>query len=199
MKYIFISVILHLFCCSVQAQFVIGARAGGNFSTYIGKDVEGSNGVFGYHAGLYSRLTTSDNEFWQPEILFSTKGSRYEDYTVDAVQKMYCIDVPVLYHFVKESGHGFLIGPQISTLLKVDGETTVGTRMTNMQKVYDNYAFKRLDYGLVAGFIINVEDKVSVEGRLSIGLLNFIDNKLLDGDKLSGRIMNIQLSVGWNN
>ncbi|PLX04695.1 MAG: hypothetical protein C0594_08935 [Marinilabiliales bacterium] len=135
------------------------------------------------------------------EVLYSEKGSRYDDYIVDVKQTLTYIDVPVLYHFVKETGNGFIIGPQVSVFLDSENEMLYqkGHAYIHMMEIHDNNAFRPIDIGIVGGFIFSIEDLIRIEGRMGLGLTNFVNNSVLDREeKLKGRIANVQLSVGLN-
>ncbi|MBI4646176.1 MAG: PorT family protein [Bacteroidia bacterium] len=167
---IFLLILLFFKYYTFLAQIDIGVRGGLNLSSYIGSDIEGSNSIFAYHAGIYSMLYTVEACYWQPEALFSVKGSRYDDDFVDVVQKLYYIDIPVTYHYTNENGNGILLGPQFSTLLKATNEIRYGDANANIPiiKIYELDAFRKIDVGIIAGFVINLEDVFNIEGRVGL-------------------------------
>jgi len=69
---------------SIQAQTRLGIRAGLNLADVNGKtngesvsDISKSR--LGFHAGLVADITFADNFYFQPGLLFSTKGFKIEE------------------------------------------------------------------------------------------------------------------------
>jgi len=130
-KVITLPVVLLLFNFIVRAQPIIsfGAKAGANFSTFMG-EVEGSEALIGPHVGgLVSFAGTNDEGFlknvFQAEVLYSMQGAKSGD---DKTTLSY-INVPVMIQrYIKSTGLYFETGPQVGFLIsakdKVNGDET---------------------------------------------------------------------------
>ncbi|TPE45143.1 porin family protein [Pontibacter mangrovi] len=129
---------------AAQAQAQIGIRAGVNYSGLTGDEMDATDRLFRFHAGLTSKFFLSSDEFFalQPEILFSQKGGESKDDNYKL--KVSYIDVPVLAH-INAGPIYFEAGPQVS--FRVAGETEVG----NTTYDDDIDQFKRTSLGYAAG------------------------------------------------
>lgn len=192
-----IPVVLLMLCMtSVNGQTGFGIRGGINVSSYIGETIGGSNGIYAYHAGVYAKFPKKEHDYWQAALFYSVKGNRYNNDYIDVVQRLYYIDLPVTYHYCNDLGIGLLGGPQLSVLLKPTNEIVSGSDNVDVLKIFENDAFRPYDLALAGGFMFDLENVFNIEGRICMGILNFVDRKKLDGLDIRGRILNIQLSVG---
>lgn len=105
----------------------IGLKAGLNYSNVTGY-VDGISRLPGLAAGVFARvpLSSDGSLLFQPELLYSAKGSRVTYYTGTYTNRSHYIDVPLL---AKLTTHGFFaeLGPQISFLLADRYETPNGS------------------------------------------------------------------------
>ena len=60
------------------AQMRAGIKGGLNVSNLYIDDVSDENARFGFNLGVYGQVLSSDAFAIQPELLFSTKGSKIE-------------------------------------------------------------------------------------------------------------------------
>ena len=95
----------------IVKPLTVGVKGGGSFNHFLGDiPVELDPKLYtGFTAGIFGNYKVSDNFSVQPEILYSRKGSNFEDFTyqidfVDFNLEMYIktdwIEIPVLgmYH-----------------------------------------------------------------------------------------------------
>ena len=149
----------------------VGIKGGLNASNLITDDVTDKHGRFGFHAGVYGQLFSTDAFAIQPEVNFSTKGNevKHNFGIIDQETKfnLSYIDVPVLAVFklgkAAEIHAGaywaYLVGANIDT----DGD--LGDGFLSLDR--DN--FDNWDYGLVGGVGFNL-GQIQLGARYNYGL-----------------------------
>jgi hypothetical protein len=163
-----------------------GVKGGLNVSNLYVDDVDDENARFGVNLGLFAQILSSDVFAIQPELLFSTKGSKIEyggsffDQTVK--YNLSYLDLPVLAVFKLGEDAEIHVGPYIGYLLAAnishDGDIGSGT------DDIDRDHLKSFDYGLSGGFGLNFGN-VQVGARYNYGLAKIEDSdaaELLIGD-----------------
>jgi hypothetical protein len=154
-----------------QNKAVAGIKGGVNFSNLYVNDVDDENARVGFHAGVYGQLFASDAFAIQPEINYSTKGSRimYTNGLIDQETKfnLNYLDIPILAVFklgeaaeVHAGGYwAYLLGANIDH----DGD------LSNDFRTVDRDNFDDWDYGLVGGIGFNLGG-VQLGARYNYGL-----------------------------
>ncbi len=149
----------------------VGIKGGLNASNLITDEVTDKHGRFGFHAGVYGQLFSTDAFAIQPEVNFSTKGNevKHNFGIIDQETKfnLSYIDIPVLAVFklgnAAEIHAGaywaYLVGANIDT----DGDLADG--FVSIDR--DN--FDKWDYGLVGGIGFNL-GQVQLGARYNYGL-----------------------------
>jgi Outer membrane protein beta-barrel domain len=178
------------FACGISdkafAQMRAGVKGGLNVSNLYVDEVDDENARFGLNLGVYAQLLSSDVFAIQPELLFSTKGSKIEyggslfDQTVK--YNLSYLDLPVLAVFKLGEDAEIHVGPYVGYLLAAnishDGDLGGGT------DDIDRDHLKSFDYGLSGGFGLNFGN-VQVGARYNYGLAKLADSdaaELLIGD-----------------
>ncbi len=198
MKKLFIlSTLLTILCLTAQAQDArFGVKGGFNLNSYALQNLESSGIRLGIQLGVLAEigLENSDLFYVQPEVLFTTKGAKYNVNTIEVKENHSYIDVPVLLKFKPLDIVHLFAGPQISFLAsgnykyQVDGGEV---------KIDDRETFKNLDFGLAAGLGITVYN-ILVDLRYNLGLGNVIDNRIVNDvlvDNAKARNRGFQLSA----
>jgi len=154
------------FSTEVFAQMRAGIKGGLNVSNLYVDDVDDENARYGFNLGFYGQVLSSDVFAIQPELLFSTKGSKVEyggnffDQTIK--YNLSYLDLPVLAVFKLGESAEIHVGPYVSYLLGAnisnDGDLGSGT------DEIDRDHLKSFDYGLSGGFGLNF-------GSLQIAML----------------------------
>ena len=170
-KAILLAVLLILGIGTSQAQLLkFGVKGGLNFANYTGGDVEGYDfkTITSYHAGVVAEIKLFENFALQPELLYSTQGSKN--------LKLEYLSVPVLLKFYMVSDtFSFELGPQFSVLINDDAP-----------KTFDS---KTADLATVFGLGYNLTDTIFVQGRYVYGVSEISKNA-----EIKNRV--IQFSVG---
>jgi hypothetical protein len=158
---------------AAQHMFTAGLKGGLTLSNmYIDiNDIDASNARWGFHAGFFSQIMFAETVGFQPEILFTTKGTSAEysgifDQTVDF--NLNYIDIPLLLVFRPLEVFELHAGPYVGFLLN----TNVGlTGTIEGQTELDRDNFNNFDWGIGAGIQFNFRS-VILGARYNLGLQN---------------------------
>ena len=185
----------------VFAQMRAGVKGGLNVSNLYVDDVDDENARFGFNLGVYTQLLSSDVFAIQPELLFSTKGSKIEyggslfDQTVK--YNLSYLDLPVLAVFNLGEAAEIHVGPYVGYLLAAnishDGDLGSGT------DDIDRDHLKPFDYGLSGGFGLNFGN-VQIGARYNYGFAKLADSDaadLLIGDSKNS-VAQVYLALSLN-
>ncbi|GAA4426631.1 porin family protein [Pontibacter saemangeumensis] len=200
---------------AAQAQSGIGIRGGANFSNLDGdlKNESRYENKVGFHGGLTFGIPVVENFFFvQPELLYSTKGFKYEDNEIDVPglgnleregkMNYNYIDVPVLAK-IKAGPIYFEAGPQASYLLSVNNKTTEkldGEPYSSSTKERDIDGLKRFEIGYAAGIGFATNSGISLGVRYNGSLTDFVDKnpeEYFEGDLTNARHSTIMATIGF--
>lgn len=154
-----------------------GIKGGLNVSNLYVDDVTDENARFGFHAGLYAQIFSSEVFAIQPELLYSTKGSKntYDDLVFgegDVKFNLNYLEVPVLAVIKLGTAAELHFGPYWSYLLAanidVDGDTDTFEEL-------DRDSFRSWDFGLAGGVGLNF-GSTQIGVRYSKGLRKIADS-----------------------
>ena len=137
-KHIFLVVILLLPAIFATAQYpekvTFGILAGVNAQNLYGQDSNGvrlgNEMILGYHAGANIQIHLAKKFYFQPGLLFSTKGK--EKYAFRTITRLAYLELPMNFVYKTQLGKGYFmigLGPYISYAImgmektKLDGET----------------------------------------------------------------------------
>lgn len=170
---------------NAQTGTTFGLKAGINYSTVTGDEVEDVESKIGLQAGAFANFGLSDLISIQPEVLYSQKGTGFEE-DEDVKFKLNYIDVPILVK-VNAGGLFFEGGPQVGFL--------AGAKATNGDDDEDiKDDFNSIDFGYAVGLGYQVESGPMIGLRYNGGISNIIK----DGDDdVSARNSTFQLYVGY--
>jgi hypothetical protein len=166
-----------------------GIKGGLNVSNLYVDDVDDENARFGFNVGLYAQLFSSEVFAIQPELLYSTKGTRttYDNLLMgegDAKFNLNYLEVPVLAVIKLGSAAEIHFGPYWGYLLganiDVDGDTDTFDEL-------DRDSFRSWDFGLAGGLGLNF-GSTQIGVRYSKGLRKLADSD--DAEALVGDAKN---------
>jgi hypothetical protein len=190
-------------CISTEllAQMRAGVKGGLNVSNLYVDDVDDENARFGFNLGFYGQILSSDVFAIQPELLFSTKGSKLEyggglfDQTVK--YNLSYLDLPVLAVFKLGDAAEIHVGPYVGYLLgaSISHDGDLGSGVDEIDKDH----LKSFDYGLSGGFGLNF-GSLQVGARYNYGLAELADSdaaELLINDAKNS-VAQIYLSLNLN-
>jgi hypothetical protein len=170
MVLVFLSVIVSY---GVNAQSTqVGIKGGVNFSNMFIEDIDDENVRTGFHVGILAKfLGANETVGFQPELLYSTKGSKgqYDIAELNGEQRfnLNYIDLPLMLLIrigdVVDLNLGGYASYLVNSSVSTDGD--LGDAYVELDK--DD--FNSFDYGLVGGLAFNF-DVVSIGARYNYGL-----------------------------
>jgi hypothetical protein len=153
-----------------------GIKGGLNVSNLYMDEVTDENARFGFNAGFYAQIFSSEVFAIQPELLYSTKGSRntYDNgiFEGDVKYNFNYLEVPVLAVIKLGSAAEIHVGPYWSYLLAanvdVDGDIDTFDEL-------DRDGFEKWDFGISGGLGLNF-GSTQIGVRYSKGLRKLADS-----------------------
>jgi hypothetical protein len=181
LKILTVSIVVSFASCISSeslAQMRAGVKGGLNVSNLYVDEVDDENARFGFNLGFYGQILSSDVFAIQPELLFSTKGSKIEyggnffDQTVK--YNLSYLDLPVLAVFKLGEDAEIHVGPYISYLLgaNISHDGDLGSGVDDIDRDHLN----SFDYGLSGGFGLNF-GAFQVGARYNYGLAKLEDSE----------------------
>jgi hypothetical protein len=113
-KYLFLFLLMLVLGSAVTAQEIRPGILGGiNFQNLNGEDETGdkleNELIIGFHAGVNVLIPISPEIFFQPGVLFSTKGAKVNDILVDVSYKLSYIELPLNIVYRGQLGNNFVL------------------------------------------------------------------------------------------
>ncbi len=161
---------------TANAQMLkFGLKAGANFSNLEGDNIEGST-YTSFHFGAVVELKLLENLSLQPEVLYSSQGTKIDSNAFDDINYNY-ITIPVLAKFyLTKNKLSLEAGPQFSFLVN--------------ENVQDQFEGETFDFGIAGGLGYNITEHLFIQARYIAGLTEASRNA-----EVTNRV--IQLSVGY--
>lgn len=172
---------------AVQAQSTsFGLKGGLNLATL---SINGSSSNYqnraGFYGGLFAQVRVSPQLAIQPEVVYSSQGTKYDDGEFDHSLKLNYVNIPVMLKaFV---GRGFFaeVGPQVGFL------TGVADKVNDVEtNAYETSDFKKSDVALGFGLGFSSAAGLGLGARYNLGLID------INNSGLSNNIKNNVLQVG---
>lgn len=184
-KISFLLALITMAASSVQAQVSFGIRAGVNFSNINGKDAADDkleNKLLpGFNAGVNVEIPVADQFYLQPGLLFTTKGTKWED--SDVKSSIGYIELPINLVFKPELGAGKMLlgfGPYVAY-----GVTGKISDDNDSEKIKFESKSTAIDYAAAGGRMVKPFDaganvlvgyefsnKLSAQLNAGLGLVN---------------------------
>jgi len=169
-----------------------GVKAGMSVSNLYLENVHDENARIGFNGGLYGQILSSPVFAFQPELLYSTRGTtaNYQGAIVDQTVRFNInyLDLPLLAVFKLGPSAEIHAGGYASYLLGANVE--YHGNLSNGVDELDRDHFKSYDYGLVGGFALNF-GSAQVGARYNLGLV-----RLADSDEARNQLGDSKNSVG---
>jgi hypothetical protein len=122
-KNLLLTALVILSITSLSAQsFKFGAKAGVNFSTFVGDDADGFDSRTSFHLGAVGNFNISDEFSIQPELLYSAQGAEVSEDGENVTLKLDYITLPILADFTIAPGLSLQGGPQLGFLASEEVE-----------------------------------------------------------------------------
>lgn len=182
-KVFFIAAIAVLSVTTANAQGVsFGAKAGANFASVNGDDVDNVDGRTSLHVGGVVNIGVSELFSVQPEVVFSAQGFKTSDDGIDAVGMLNYINVPILADFTVAEGFSLQGGPQVGFNIGDDFEVE-GQNAGSLDA-------ETIDVGAAIGAQYRLPVGLFFQARYTIGLTDIIKD-------VAAKNSVIGISAGW--
>lgn len=157
-----IMIICALFATSTAfaQKFELGAKAGVNISNFTGHSSwqnAKTSSLVGFNAGGFVSFFLGDVFAFQPELLFSSQGAKYQDATHNENLKINYINVPVMLKFRTTGGFYVEAGPQF------------GFKISESSSSIDSLG-KSTDLAIAGGFGYHSKIGLGIGARYIAGL-----------------------------
>ena len=138
------------------AQY-LGIKGGLTFSRMNVGTAANEKLRFGYHGGAFYNIPLSQAFSIQPEVVFTTKGTRIEfdldNYSGKSTLRHNYIDIPVLAVLKFGDPFEIMAGPYLGFLLSSNFQAEVDNNSLNVELTRES--FRGIDYGAALGFALN--------------------------------------------
>ena len=181
-KVLFIAVVVLLGLGNVNAQEVkFGTKVGLNLSNFTG-DLDDSDSKIGFNIGAFAEISLSDKFIFQPELLFSSQGAKFEEsdnnFSSEETLKFNYLNMPLMIKFAASDKFALEFGPQLGFLLSAKSkfeETFDGETFSEEVDIKDSV--KSIDFGLNFGASFDVSENIMIGARYNLGLSDIIDSE----------------------
>lgn len=178
-KVLFLGLFVVFSVATVQAQkFNWGIKGGLNISSLTG-DIENTKSLTGFNAGLFAEIKVLKLLAIQPEVVYSTQGTAFEDIDGQSVEslKLDYINVPVLAKLY------------IFNIVYLEGGPQFGF-LTNAKQGSVDYkdSVEDTDLAIAAGLGVNIADKFRANGRVNFGTTDIDKSDASDVKSLTVQI-----------
>lgn len=161
--------LLLVFAASAQ-QARFGFKGGLNVSHLNNNDVEEFGSRLGYNVGFLAHIHVNRDVAVQPEIVYSSQGTRYTVSNGEHELHLDYVNIPVLLQFMFAGGVRFETGPQLGFLANVK-DTRRGEETGN----FTTDDFKSVDVSWAAGLGYVSASGLGIDARYNFGLSNIND------------------------
>lgn len=165
-----------------------GLKGGLNLASWSNNnDSRGYANRVGFHAGLFSQIHMGPNIALQPELVYSSQGTKYTDVqNREHNLQMNYINIPVMVQAKVGGGLYAQAGPQVGFLIGVKdklGDVDTGFFTTD--------DFKKTDVGLGFGLGYASASPFGIDARYNLGLTNINEG---GGNKIKNNVLQIGLT-----
>ena len=198
-----------------KASTSFGVVAGINFQNLTGENSQGegleNDMIIGFHGGVNMQIPIVPEFFFQPGILFSTKGAKHTSDFGTSTYNLSYVEVPLNLLYKGFLGNGYVLlglGPYLGYGIggKATHESDVGTlesdiEFKNVVEMDDPLTvtyIKAIDAGgnIFAGYEMANGISVTLNAQLGMIKINPEDKRITD-DKTSLKNTGFGLSLGY--
>ena len=180
---------------SAQEYIMFGAKGGVNFTNMTSDGFQDKDSRTGFHLGLLAEIPVGDRFSVQPEVLYSTQGTKKatsmflgnsvtRDYQLDYIQ------VPVLAKIYLIEGLSVEVGPSFNFLANEEVKRTSGTTSSTTDTDFGS----SFEFGGALGASYKFRGGIFGSARYTQGFTDAFDSDNWDGDAVKNN--GFQLGVG---
>ena len=176
-----------------------GFKGGLNFSNFYIDNVDDSNVLTGFNAGLYAKFPVTNSIAIQPEINYTTKGSEqiYDNGVVQGTSKFNInyIEVPVLLVANLTDNFNVHVGPYAAFM--VSGKTKNDSNFGSSESELDTDDFNKIDAGISGGLGLDF-DVVNFGVRYNYGLTKIGKDNSFTSSDAKNSVFNVYVGLRLN-
>ncbi|TCO07282.1 porin family protein [Natronoflexus pectinivorans] len=201
---------------AAESRTSIGILGGINFQNLNGKDIGGSSlendMLIGFHAGLNAQMPLAPEFYFQPGLIFSTKGAKNSEGVISSTYKLSYIELPLnlVYKAMVGNGYFFLgFGPYVA--YGVGGKATYEggpasfdadiefKNKVNADDPLTTVYVKPFDAGANLFFGYELQSGLFLQLNTQLGLLNISpeDNRITGDDQSTLKNTGFGMSLGY--
>lgn len=143
-----------------------------------------ANSIVGFQVGGFAEIKVAEKFAIQPEVLFSTEGSKLKAEGLELTFDLSYINIPVMAKFYPADKFSIQAGPQLGLLVSAKGKLNDGSK----GDIKDGY--KSINFGLNLGAGYEFTDNFLVDLRYNFGLSDIAENNE-EGGKITGSVFSI--------
>jgi long-subunit fatty acid transport protein len=177
-----------------------GLKAGLNVANqvYSGSVAPSPSSIVGFNLGGFVDVKITDKFSIQPEVLYSTQGSKFNmtvfnggtNYNTENTFKLAYLNIPVMFKYYAAEKFSFEAGPQIGFL--IDSKLVVNVLGQSVSQDAKDL-FEKIDFGFNLGAGYEISKKFSTVVRYNIGLSNVIKTESGDDSKINNNVLSLSL------
>lgn len=167
--------VFSLLCCFfawAQSTSNFGIKGGINIASTTNDEGDQSGSRVGFHGGFLAHIHLAPNWSLQPEVVYSSQGSKYTTPTLNVEHQLSLnyINIPLQLQYNFHNGFRLQSGPQIgflaSVIDKVDGAETGDITSDD---------FKSTDFSWTFGLGYLGSSGFGIDGRYNLGISDIND------------------------
>ena len=198
-----------------KSKISIGVLGGLNYQNLNGKDLGGdkleNDMLMGFHGGINIQIPIAPEFYFQPGIIYSSKGAKNTSGSITSTTKLNYIEVPVNMLYKASLGKGFFMlgfGPYVGygisgNVKTVSGSVTLNrdVKFKSIVETGDNILtpyYKAFDAGANIFVGYEMANGLFLQLDTAFGMLNINpEYKILSADKSSTKNTGFGLSIGY--
>jgi hypothetical protein len=186
-----------------QNPISFAVLGGVNFQNHIGKDYLGKNlendMIVGFHVGVDAQIRIADEFYFQPGLLFTTKGAKNTAIGITRTNNLSYIELPLNFVYKGAIGPGFVLvglGPYVSYGILGKSKLEDGGASVTSDIIFKNKLdlsdpigttfFKPFDAGgnIFVGYELTNGLFFQLNAQLGMLEINPEDNRIPEGETL---------------
>jgi opacity protein-like surface antigen len=176
---------------NAQEYWNFGVKGGANFSNMTSDGFENNNSRTGFHLGVLAEIRVSDRFSVQPEVLYSTQGTKDEGANFTDEYKLDYVQVPIIAKFYVIDGLALEAGPSFNFL--ANEEYKYESNILDIRS--DSELASSFELGGALGASYNFNNGFFLNGRYTQGFTDVFDGDSFDDDAIKNN--GFQLGVGF--
>lgn len=214
-KILSIALMLMTFASVASAQISVGVLGGVNFQTISGKNYSGDaveNSIIpGFHAGVNLMVPVAPEFYFQPGVIFSTKGAKNVGSVLTTTTNLSYIEVPLNFVYKGALGGGFVFvgaGPYVAYGINGKQTTEGGAIQVELPVEFQNSVamgdspitpyYRAFDAGGNIFFGYEMSSGIFAQFNAQLGMLDINpENDILIDDKTALKNTGFGVSLGY--